>query len=92
MLLKRNRVAGARELLRAYLEVDPSGAGAERAEQLLERPYCATQTCAPDFEVITTTGTTIDSRELLDRVVLLDCWATGCQPCIAASAVASSFL
>ena len=30
LLLKRNRVAGARELLRAYLEVDPSGADAER--------------------------------------------------------------
>ena len=39
------------------------------------RPY--------DFTLTTTDGKRVRARDLRGKVVLIDCWATGCSPCLA---------
>jgi thiol-disulfide isomerase/thioredoxin len=77
-LIRLNRDPDAKLLLDEFLDAVPDS---KRAQRLLSRPYCARETCAPDFQFITSKGEAIKSKDLLGKVVVFDFWATWRAPC-----------
>jgi tetratricopeptide (TPR) repeat protein len=83
-LLRLSRDAEGVALLKEYLELEPQGASAEQAAELIANPVRARKRLMPDLDLVTLGGEYLTSEELRGKVVLFDFWGTWCAPCVAA--------
>ena len=81
LLLRQSRDQEGVQELGIFLHASPEGPGADMARSLIADPRRAREDFAPDFEVKTLSGETLDLRRLTGKVVVLDFWATWCPPC-----------
>ncbi len=82
LLLIDDRDAEARDLLTALLADGTPGGIATRAAALLRNPSKADTPSLPSVLMPTIDGEAISDKDLVGEIVLLDFWATWCQPCV----------
>jgi len=71
ILLRQNRDDEAVALLKEFLEKDPNGVNASHAKQMIARPLCGREECAPEFSLVTADGDYVTHENLKGKVTLL---------------------
>jgi tetratricopeptide (TPR) repeat protein len=83
VLLKQSKDDEGIAELKRVAEIRPDALG-DDAKALIANPRRAREHYAPEFNVVTADNQRITLASLRGKVVLLDFWATGCQPCVKA--------
>ena len=74
VLLRQDRDAEATPLLKEFLSRDPRSRNAAHARQILERPICGREECAPEFSLVTTDGEYLTQENLKGKITLFHFW------------------
>jgi thiol-disulfide isomerase/thioredoxin len=80
-LIRLNKIDDGLAELRAFVKVADK-AEAEAAKKIIDNPRRVVEKYAPEFSVLTSDGSYLESDQLRGKVVLLDFWGTWCTPCL----------
>jgi thiol-disulfide isomerase/thioredoxin len=80
-LIRLNKTEDGIGELRAFVQV-AGEAQAEVAKKIIANPRRAIEKYAPEFSVLTSDGSYVESDQLRGKVVLLDFWGIWCPPCL----------
>lgn len=74
ILLRQEREQEGLAALKEFLEREPASKHASRVKQILARPLCGREACAPEFSLVTADGEYLTHENLNGKVTLLHFW------------------
>lgn len=80
-LIKSGKNDEGIEALKSYLEKSPNAVEAEAVKAVIANPKLATERFAMPFKVTSVAGDELSLDKFKGKIVLLDFWASWCDPC-----------